>query len=209
MRKNTAIAIISGVIILFIIGILLSRSTSQNNVVGNGSKMQSMNHAVQNADAQTFSKLLGKEAPDFTLESVDGKQVNVKQLRSKNVVLFFTEGLMCYPACWNQIAAFTKGTAFNNTDTTTLMITVDKKEDWQQAIDEMPELAKAIVLFDTDKSVSKTYGVLTLDSSMHKGDFPGHTYVIIDKTGIVQFTKDDPQMGIRNDDIKKELEKLK
>lgn len=209
MRKNTTIAIISGIIILFIIGVLISRSNSQNNFVGNGSQMQSMNHAVQNADAQTFSQLLGKEAPDFTLESVDGKQVNVKQLRGKNVVLFFTEGLMCYPACWNQIAAFTKDAAFNNADTTTLMITVDKKEDWQQAIDKMPELGKATVLFDTDKSISTTYGILTLDSSMHKGDFPGHTYVIIDKTGVVQFTKDDPQMGIRNDEIKKALEKLK
>lgn len=43
---------------------------------------------------------------------------------------------------------------------------------------------------------------------MHKGDFPGHTYIIIDKAGIVRFTKDDPQMGIRNDEIKKELDKL-
>lgn len=201
--------LLSVTIILLILGVTLYAGKSSNNSTQSDMQNQGMNHVSQNADDQTFSKMAGKEAPDFTLENTDGKQINLKQLRGKNVVLFFTEGLMCYPACWNQIAALTKDSAFNNADTTTLIITVDKKEDWQKAIAQMPELAKATVLFDTNKSVSNTYGVLTLDSSMHKGDFPGHTYIIIDKSGIVQFTKDDPQMGIRNDEVKTELGKLK
>ena len=43
---------------------------------------------------------------------------------------------------------------------------------------------------------------------MHKGQFPGHTYLIIDKEGIVRFIKDDVQMAVRNDELKAELEKL-
>lgn len=208
--KNTSMPILlAATIILLILGVTLYAGKSSNNSTQSDMQNQDMNHISQNADDQAFSKMVGKEAPDFTLENIDGRQINLKQLRGKNVVLFFTEGLMCYPACWNQIAAFTKDPIFTNSGTVTLIITVDKKEDWQQAIDKMPELAKATVLFDTDKSISTTYGVLTLDSSMHKGDFPGHTYVVIDKSGTVRFTKDDPQMGIRNDEVKTELGKLK
>jgi thioredoxin-dependent peroxiredoxin len=165
-------------------------------------------HGSKEANEQVFSLMLGKEAPDFTLEDYDGKQINLKQLRGKKVVLFFTEGLMCYPACWNQMAAFGKDPAFNTGDVVTLNITVDKKNEWQQAVEKMPELAKASVLFDSDRKVSNTYGVLTLPSSMHRGEFPGHTYLIVDRNGIVQFIKDDPQMAIRNDELKAELKKI-
>ena len=72
----------------------------------------------------------------------------------------------------------------------------------------MPELGDSTILFDLTKSVSKEYGVLSLSSSMHKGQFPGHTYLIIDKEGIVRFIKDDVQMAVRNDELKAELEKL-
>lgn len=106
------------------------------------------------------------------------------------------------------MAAFAKDSAFDNSDTATLSITVDRKEDWRQAVEKMPELSRAIVLFDTNRQVSNEYGVLSLASSMHKGQFPGHTYLILDKEGMVRFVRDDPQMGIRNDELKIELEKL-
>lgn len=165
-------------------------------------------HGSEVTNEEKFQSLIGEEAPDFTLESYERGQVNLKDLRGKKVVLFFTEGLMCYPSCWNQMAAFAKDSAFDNKDTVTLSITVDRKEDWRQAVEKMPELSRAIVLFDTNRQVSGEYGVLSLSSSMHKGQFPGHTYLIIDKKGVVRFIKDDPQMGIRNDELKSELEKL-
>ena len=34
---------------------------------------------------------------------------------------------------------------------------------------------------------------------MHKGTYPGHTYILIDKQGIIRFTYDDPTMAIQND----------
>ena len=42
---------------------------------------------------------------------------------------------------------------------------------------------------------------------MHKGQFPGHSYVVIDKDGVVKFVKDDVQMGIRNNELAAALEK--
>jgi len=72
----------------------------------------------------------------------------------------------------------------------------------------MPELATGIVLLDTQRSVSSTYGVLTVESSMHRGQFPGHSYVIIDKEGVVRFIWDDPQMAVRNKEILAEIGKI-
>ncbi len=72
----------------------------------------------------------------------------------------------------------------------------------------MPELGDSTILLDLTKNVSKEYGALSLPSSMHKGQFPGHTYLIVDKEGVIRFIKDDPQMAVRNDELKVELEKL-
>src|SRR3990167_8330291 len=80
--------------------------------------------------------------------------------------------------------------------------------DWKKAVDKMPELGASTVLLDLTKNVSKDYGMLSLPSSMHKGQYPGHTYLILDKDGMVRFVRDDPQMAVRNDELKAELAKI-
>ncbi|KKQ34392.1 MAG: Alkyl hydroperoxide reductase/ Thiol specific antioxidant/ Mal allergen [Microgenomates group bacterium GW2011_GWA2_37_6] len=211
MNKQILVAIGIVSAIVFVVVIFASISGKNNSL--DTSQVQSSDtsghHGSSVANEEKFRSLAGKEAPDFTLESYEGEQMNLKQLRGKKVILFFTEGLMCYPSCWNQMAAFAKDKAFNNSDTTTISIAVDRKEDWGQAIAKMPELVSAVVLFDTNRQVSSEYGVLALPSSMHRGQFPGHTYLIVDKEGIVRFIKDDPEMGVRNDELKAELDKLK
>ncbi len=159
------------------------------------------------ADATVFNSLVGKAAPDFTLEDYNGKKITLSEYRGKNVLLFFNEGLMCYPACWNQIAAFGNDTEMAK-KTVVLNITADLKNNWKQAVDKMPELAQATVLFDSNRQVSQSYGVLTLPSSMHKGQFPGHSYVLIDKDGVVKFVRDDVQMAVRNKELAAELDKI-
>ena len=85
---------------------------------------------------------------------------------------------------------------------------VDTKNEWKKAVDKMPELGASTVLLDVSREVSREYGVLSLPSSMHKGQYPGHTYLILDKNGIVRYVLDDPQMAVRNEELKTELEKL-
>ncbi|MBI2309644.1 redoxin domain-containing protein [Candidatus Collierbacteria bacterium] len=165
-------------------------------------------HKPQPANEAVFKNLLNKPAPDFSLVDYNGRTVNLKSLQGKNVLLFFNEGLMCYPACWNQIVAFGKDAALKQAGVTILNITVDTKSQWAEAIAKMPELAPATVLFDKDKKASASYGVLDLASSMHRGQFPGHSYVLIDKNGEVKFVWDDPQMAVRNSELLAKVNEL-
>ena len=119
---------------------------------------------------------------------------------------FFNEGIMCYPACWNQMAALPE---LDSSDTVALSVVIDQPSEWASAIRQMPQLASATVLFDTDKAVSNEYGMLTVNSSMHYGSYPGHTFVVIDKQGIVRWVYDDPAMGIDNEKIASELATLR
>lgn len=206
-------AVVSGVIVVFVLG-NQERSNQPTSTAESSSQQapqtQSMDdhHKPKPAVSTTFDNLKGKKAPDFSLEDYDGKKITLSSLKGKKVVLFFNEGLMCYPACWNQITAFGKDIRFNTKEIATYSIVIDPRRDWKQAIDKMPELASVTVLFDSNRAVSQTYGVLTLNSSMHRGQFPGHTYIIIDKEGIVRFSKDDFQMAVRNDELVEELKKI-
>lgn len=156
-----------------------------------------------------FYDVVGKQAADFALEDLSGNLVKLRDLRDKIVVLFFTEGVMCYPACWDQMAAFANDPRFNNDQVTTFAILVDPKKDWERVVKETPRLAKANTLFDTKKEVSYAYNVMNLPSSMHPRELPGHTYFVVDKNGIIRFAFDDPDMAIRNDLLVREIEKLK
>lgn len=156
-----------------------------------------------------FKEAVGKKAPNFELESVDGETVRLSDYLGKNVVLFFNEGSMCYPACWDQVAGLGNDSRFDTESVAAFSIVVDTKRQWLDIVSKTPNMTKAKILFDTSRSVSKAYDVLYLDSPMHPGSFPGHTYFIIDKEGIIRFTLDDPSMAIANDKLIKEIEKLK
>ena len=208
INKSTIIWVLSVIVFLgavvgvsFILGGKSNKESSQAD------------HPAEHNEGQSiyedkFNALIGQTAPDFELYSYNGEKIRLQEQRGKKVVLFFTEGVMCYPSCWNQIAAFGKDEVFKKEDTVVFSIVVDTKNEWEKAIDKMPELGDSTILLDLTKSVSKEYGVLSLQSSMHKGQFPGHTYLIIDKAGIVRFIKDDSEMAVRNDVLKEELAKL-
>jgi len=158
--------------------------------------------------ASALNDLAGKPMPDFSLADINGKEYTAKDLQGKKVVMFFNEGLMCYPACWNQIVALAKDERLKNDDTIVFSVVVDSAKDWQRAIDKMPELGLALVGFDKNAALSGKLGLLKVASSMHYGSLPGHTYVVIDKQGIVRHVFDDPNMALHNDQLIEELAKL-
>ena len=152
--------------------------------------------------------VIGQKAPDFSLQDINGNTITLGDFEGKNVLLFFNEGEMCYPACWNQVEALGTDARFNSADTVAFSIVVDTKDQWRRIESQMPRFKNAKILFDTDRKVSLDYGVLSLASSMHPGSFPGHTYFLIDKNGVIKFFLDDPNMATRNDELAIEINKL-
>ena len=227
MKKNNyGSVIIIAIIIIATVGLLIW-SGSKNKPGGpaaveappvvdqHGMPVAGTAPATSTTPVVSLNELVGKPAPDFALADKDGKiyslsaeQAGLSELRGKNVVLFFNEGLMCYPACWSQIVALAKDERLKNPDTVVLSVVVDPPAEWQKAIKQMPELAEATVVFDKDAVVSKKFGLLTVASSMHYGSLPGHTFVLIDKGGVVKHIFDDPNMGLHNDQLVAELGKL-
>lgn len=156
----------------------------------------------------SLKDMVGKTAPDFSLTNQSGQKFSLSGLRGKKIVLFFNEGIMCYPACWNQMAALGADGQLNNDDTISFSIVTDSPDQWTSAFKKMPELGSGNILFDSNRTVSNQYDMLTAESSMHRGSMPGHTYLILDKNGIIKYTLDDPTMGIQNEKLISELQKI-
>ena len=153
-----------------------------------------------NLQAIRFDSAIGQPAPNFDLLNQNGARTKLSDYIGKTVIIFFNEGEMCYPACWNQIAALSDS-RLNTDDVVTLSIVTDTKSQWDRIISAQPNLQDVTILFDTNRAVSGAYDVLNLKSSMHKGSYPGHTYFIIDPEGKISYTLDDPNMAINNDMI--------
>lgn len=198
-------ALVGGILIIDTV----KRGSGKVESVSVSDDMAGMHAPPPPADNAKFRSLLGNPAPNFRLTSYDGKEISLSDFRDKNVVLFFSEGAMCYPSCWDQIDSFTSDTGFSKENSVVLTIVVDSETDWDDAVKKDPKLAKAIVLLDSDRSVSASYGVLTVDSSMHRGQYPGHTYVVVDESGVVRYEEDDPNMGINNRELLAEISKLR
>lgn len=172
-----------------------------------GTNQKSQEHPAS-ASPSSLSSMIGKRPPDFSLKNQRNETFSLETLRGKKVVLFFNEGIMCYPACWNQMAALGTDENLNNAAVVSASVVIDSPKEWDKAFAKMPELYKGNILFDTTKDTSFKYTMMSLPSSMHKGSMPGHTYLILDQNGIVRYTLDDPNMSIQNETLILELQKI-
>ncbi len=196
MNNTTKTFVWAGLIVatVVILGIALSNTSKTNE-----QKQQAV---------ETTNDLIGKRLPEIELKDKDGKVFDLASLKDKNVVLFFNEGLMCYPACWNQMVSFVNDQRFNDGNTIAISVVTDSPQEWQKAYQKMPDLAKATVLFDQGAMSSDYLGILSMGSSMHTGQLPGHTYILLDKQGIVRDIFDDANMGVNNDMLMEKINKF-
>jgi|GEM_PF-789841 len=132
-------------------------------------------------------KYSGKAAANFALKSTDGKVVSLSDFSGKkNVLLFFSEGLGC-DSCWQQLADMQKKSKdFQGMNTEILTIVVNppvpSAEEARRWGITLP------VLTDENLEVSASYGALKY--SMHPGQLPGHTFILIDKNGFIRWRWD-------------------
>ena len=211
MKKNNGISPVATIVIMVAIvggvGYFLFKTSPQS--VSTVSSAGAASVGSMHGDTTQLDSLIGKPLPEMHLVDKDGNVYTAESFKGKTNVLFFNEGLMCYPACWNQIASFGSDARFNNDQVQAFSVLVDPSKDWQTAVTQMPELAKSKTLFDVGAAVSGNLGLLTLPSSMHRGSLPGHTYIVVDKEGIVRYVFDDPTMGIANDMLAAKIAQLK
>ena len=60
------------------------------------------------------------------------------------------------------------------------------------------DVSEIPLLSDTDASVSRAYGVL--GKGMHS-DKPGHTFMLIDQRGVIQWRRDYSEMYVPNEQV--------
>ncbi len=210
-KKTPWLTIVIIAVVVLGLGYFLVKSSPDNQRQNSNQVSATNDHygeSAMSANSDTLNSLIGKPMPSIELSDKNGKTFTAGDFKGKNTVLFFNEGLMCYPACWNQIVSFGSDERFNSGEIQAISVVVDSAKDWQTAIAKMPQLAKATTLFDTGASASRQLGMLTTNSSMHRGSLPGHTYVVVDKDGIVRYVFDDPNMAIANDSLFNKIQEL-
>jgi peroxiredoxin (alkyl hydroperoxide reductase subunit C) len=149
---------------------------------------------------------VGKPAPDFTLKSVSGEAVSLKQFRGKkNVVVSFVPAAWT-PVCSDQWPGYNiVKDMFDQYDAVLLGITVDNIPTLFSWTKQMGDLWFPVLSdFWPHGGVAKKYGVLRSDGTSERALF------IIDKKGIIRYIDvHDINKRPQLEDLIKELEKLK
>jgi len=139
---------------------------------------------------------VGKPAPSFDLPATsidkalpdkkDASKLSLKDLRGKNVVLFFYPRAMTKGCTIESCGFRDRVEKFTGQDTVIVGISNDSLE--RQELFTKKEKLSFPLLADTDKSVTKAYGALS------SGGFPSRYTFVIDKKGVLRkvYTKVSP-----------------
>jgi len=125
-------------------------------------------------------------APAFSEEDVSsGEEISDGGLRGKNVLLFFSEGVMCQ-ACFEQIQSLEQDSAeLRKRDLTLINITTDPADVLSEAVSAYGITTPMIS--DESLDMSNAYGAV--GQGMHPNT-DGHTFVLIDRSGQIRWRKD-------------------
>jgi peroxiredoxin len=157
----------------------------------------------------------GEEAPDFTLEDIEGNSVTLSAARGKTAtVVVFYRGYWC-PFCARQLAEL-RSLINRNEQTRLLAISVDDRETTRKFIEKIGSDGKGSVDFtmlsDPEHKVIDRYGLHDPAYNGTKYDGIPHPAVyVIDKAGLVVWSKVESDYKVRpsNADIRAALENLK
>jgi peroxiredoxin len=136
-----------------------------------------------------------RTAPGFTLTDTTGKTVSLADYRGRNVLLYFSEGAGC-GSCLQQMAAIEKDKAtFDAAGVTVLPIVMNSRA---QIMSDMATYGVTTPFLLDNGAVSKAYK--TLGKGMHAG-LPGHSFVLIDKSGKQRWYGEYPSMWLPPSDL--------
>lgn len=129
----------------------------------------------------------GDSAPDFTLTGADGSTFHLADARSKQVLLYFHEGLGCDP-CWRQIDAIQADLARFQSLGIDEVVAISADPAAAQAQRALRTGVTLPTLADPDRAVSGAYG--TLAYGMMNGALPGHTFILVGPDGTIRWRAD-------------------
>lgn len=154
-----------------------------------------------------FGVDVGSRAPEFSLPAVGGGTVSLAQLLTRGqVLLFFYEGIMC-PPCYEQLRAIQRDyERFRALGIDVVAITVDPID--QLIVKGRQEGITLPVLGDDGARVSRAYDALRI-GSMHPGQRPGHTFILVGRDGLVRWRRDYREMFVPNQSLLQALRALR
>lgn len=132
---------------------------------------------------------VGDVAQDFRLPTAAGGFVSLSTYKGSNVLLFFSEGVGCDP-CWRQIVELQKSLQSSGMGVSLIAITVDPVDQLRPVIQKWG--IEVPVASDTSRKIAAAYDALYV-GSMHPGQKPGHTFILVGPDGIIKWRYDLPQ----------------
>ncbi len=149
--------------------------------------------------SQTTSATTSTLAADFTMPTTSDTSVTLSKLRGKPVLLYFSEGAGC-GACLMQMSEIEKKQAdFDALGITVLPIVMNSKAD---ITSDMARYGVKTPFLIDDGTASKAYGVL--GKGMH-AELPGHSFVLIDSTGVQRWYGEYPSMWLEPNKLLDEI----
>lgn len=147
----------------------------------------------------TFPKV-GNLVPLFKLQNQNGKEIDLKSLRGKNVVLYFYPKAMT-PGCTTQACGIRdKKNDFAKLNTVVLGVSPDEPQKLLKFMEK--EKLNFDLLSDPEHAVAKAYGVWGLKKFMGK-EYMGilRTTFIIDTDGKLKYVMDDVKTKSHHEDV--------
>lgn len=134
---------------------------------------------------------VGRTAPAFSLPIANGGGTFTlaSERNRTNVLLFFNEGLSCSPCLTQMEQLDADAASFQSLYVMIVAITGDSLSDmtaWAQHA----HVTQTTVLADPTLTVSNAYDTTGPAVSMMPGAAPGHTFILVDERGIVEWRAD-------------------
>lgn len=156
--------------------------------------------------AQPTRALPGLAAPAFSeRDVVSGRPVDSAALRGRNVLLFFSEGVMCQP-CFDQIKALEQESAELKQRKLVLVSITNDPVDVLREAGFHHEISTPLVS-DEDRDMSRAYNVLGVQGAMH-ADRAGHTFFLVDGAGTIRWRRDYTTMYVRPAELLKDIPRI-
>jgi peroxiredoxin len=137
---------------------------------------------------------IGQPAPDFTLPSTSGQDVQLSSFRGKENVLVAFFPLAFTGVCTAEMCAFSEDySKFEKAGTRVLPVSVDAvpslkafKEKERMSVD---------LLSDFHRTASRAYGVLIEEKNLSQ-----RAYFLVDKQGVLRWSHVEAELGHRRED---------